>query len=85
MALPSFALNLSRKTRRMRAWPVSNASRYSYSLIISDFEYFMYIDGNRQAHLAEGLDALRFAREVHNVTLLKIFELYQLAYRCVAG
>lgn len=54
-----------------------------YSLIISDFECFMYGDGNRQAHLPEGLDALRFAKEVLNVTLLKIFELYQLAYRCV--
>jgi hypothetical protein len=43
----------------------------------------MYGDGNRQAHLPEGLDALRFAKEVLNVTLLKIFELYQLAYRCV--
>lgn len=54
-----------------------------YSLIISDFEYFAYVDGNRQAHLVDGLNVLQFARELHNVTLLKIFELYQVAYRCV--
>jgi hypothetical protein len=32
MTRPSFALNLSRETRRMRARHVSNASRYTYEM-----------------------------------------------------
>ena len=30
----SFAFNSSRKWRQMRAWPVSNASRYNYGLLL---------------------------------------------------
>lgn len=30
----SFAVNLSRKSRRMRARPISNASRYTYDYLV---------------------------------------------------
>ncbi len=34
-AISSLAVNSSRKTRRMRAWPFSNASRYTYGVVCS--------------------------------------------------
>lgn len=54
-----------------------------YNLSIPSFVYLTYPNGKATEVTRKGLDVLEFAKVIHNETLLKIFELYKLAYDCV--
>jgi outer membrane receptor protein involved in Fe transport len=64
----SFAVNLSPKRRRMRAWTFSNASRYNYRVQVNvenvgDKKYYLYATAtttSRRRHC--GLTALACTR-----------------------